>query len=87
MGEAVPQGREDAVHHRGRENTVFQARRTPFVKGERTPFVKGERTPFVEGHRLSREGHSLSTREGERCKSTREDENKVVGRKNNEFPC
>ena len=48
--------------------------------------MKGERTPFVEGHCLSREGHSLSTREGERCKSTREDESKVVGRKNNEFP-
>ena len=48
--------------------------------------MKGERTPFVEGHRSSREGHSLSTREGECRKSMREDENKVVGRKNNEFP-
>ena len=48
--------------------------------------MKGERTLIVEGHHLSREGHSLSTRERERCKSTREDESKVVGRKNNEFP-
>ena len=77
-GDAVPQGREDAIHRRGREDTVLQVGEDAICRG-RMLFVEQdavcrERTPFVEGgYRSSREGHSLSTRDGGHCKSTRED--------------
>ena len=56
-GDAIPQGREDAIHRRGREDTVLQVGEDAICRG-RTLFVKQdtvcqERTPFVEGRRIA----------------------------------
>ena len=51
MRDAVLQGRKDAVHQRGKEDTVLQARDDAVCRGS-TPFAK-EGTQFVdEGGRM-----------------------------------
>ena len=98
-GDAVPQGREDAIHRRGREDTVLQVEdaicrgRTLFVEQDA---VWRERTPFVEGGRIAsvRQGRDTVCQRGMEDTVSRqgrmpfvEDKLKnVVGRKNNKFP-
>ena len=69
-GDAVPQGREDAIHQRGREDTVLQVGEDAIYQG-RMLFVEQdtvcrERTLFVEGGRIAsvRQGRDTVRQQG-----------------------